>query len=260
MRTRLYWAYALRSLARGQSPDPTLVTIVRGAQDTHLGRNLSSADAGTGNVLVPLATSRPPDNLRLGDTLTLAGAPGAPDTGSPLTTLTIVGFYTASLQFGDLLLDAPIVAQVSGGHAMYMYSLYLTPATADTQLAQLQRVAPSAWTFSVADSQAQVNALLNNLMTLLTIIGSLTMLAAIVGIANAVALALLERRRELGILKAVGFTSGTVVGEVLIENAVVGIIAGACRPSCASALWCHSWAPSSSGSRSRSWPYSPRQS
>jgi putative ABC transport system permease protein len=82
------------------------------------------------------------------------------------------------------------------------------------------------WTFSVADSQAQVNALLNNLMTLLAIIGSLTLLAAVIGIANAVALALVERRRELGILKAVGFTSRTVVGEVLVENAVVGVISG----------------------------------
>ena len=40
--------------------------------------------------------------------------------------------------------------------------------------------------------------------------------------ANAVALAMLERRRELGILKAVGYTSGTVLSEVMIENGVIG--------------------------------------
>ena len=43
-------------------------------------------------------------------------------------------------------------------------------------------------------------------------------------IANAVALAMLERRRELGILKAVGYTSGTVLSEVMIENGVVGAV------------------------------------
>jgi putative ABC transport system permease protein len=37
-----------------------------------------------------------------------------------------------------------------------------------------------------------------------------------------VALAMLERRRELGILKSVGYTSGTVLSEVLIENGVIG--------------------------------------
>lgn len=219
-------------LAHGQFPDPTLVTIVRGAQDADLGRNLSSADAGTGNVLVPLAASRPPDNLRLGDTLTLAGSSGASGAGVAPRMLTIVGFYTGSLQFGDILMDAPIAAQISSGNPMYVYTLYLNPPVADAQLAQIQRVAPSAWTFSVADSQAQVNNLLSNLMTLLAIIGSLTMLAAIVGIANAVALALLERRRELGILKAMGFTSRSVVGEVLVENAVVGLIAGVLAVLC----------------------------
>jgi ABC-type antimicrobial peptide transport system permease subunit len=33
---------------------------------------------------------------------------------------------------------------------------------------------------------------------------------------------MLERRRELGILKAVGYTSGTVLSEVMIENGIVG--------------------------------------
>ena len=44
--------------------------------------------------------------------------------------------------------------------------------------------------------------------------------------ARNIALALLERRRELGILKAIAFTSRAVVGEVLVENAVAGIISG----------------------------------
>ena len=33
---------------------------------------------------------------------------------------------------------------------------------------------------------------------------------------------MLERRRELGILKSVGYTSGTVLSEVMIENGIVG--------------------------------------
>jgi len=50
----------------------------------------------------------------------------------------------------------------------------------------------------------------------------LSLLAGIIIIANVVALAMLERRRELGILKSVGYTSGTVLSEVLVENGVVG--------------------------------------
>jgi putative ABC transport system permease protein len=48
------------------------------------------------------------------------------------------------------------------------------------------------------------------------------MVAGIIIIANAVALAMLERRRELGILKSVGHTSASVLREVLLENGVIG--------------------------------------
>jgi ABC-type antimicrobial peptide transport system permease subunit len=41
-------------------------------------------------------------------------------------------------------------------------------------------------------------------------------------IANTVALAMLERRREMGILKAVGHSSRSVLSQVLIENGIVG--------------------------------------
>jgi ABC-type antimicrobial peptide transport system permease subunit len=47
-------------------------------------------------------------------------------------------------------------------------------------------------------------------------------LAGVIIIANAVALAMLERRRELGILKSVGYTSGTVMREILLENGIIG--------------------------------------
>jgi ABC-type antimicrobial peptide transport system permease subunit len=50
------------------------------------------------------------------------------------------------------------------------------------------------------------------------------LLAALIIIANAVALAMLERRRELGILKAVGYTSRSILGEVLVENGTIGFV------------------------------------
>ena len=61
---------------------------------------------------------------------------------------------------------------------------------------------------------------------MLTAIASLAMIAGVIIIANAVALAMLERRRELGILKSVGHTSSSVLGEVLMENGVIGFTGG----------------------------------
>src|SRR2546423_12009077 len=77
---------------------------------------------------------------------------------------------------------------------------------------------------NLADIGAYIGQLLNNILDVLIAIASLSLIAGVIIIANAVALAMLERRRELGILKSVGYTSGTVLSEVMIENGVVGAV------------------------------------
>ena len=67
-----------------------------------------------------------------------------------------------------------------------------------------------------------INQLLNDVILTLTTIASLSLLAGVIIIANAVALAMLERRRELGILKSVGHSSRSLLSEVLLENGIVG--------------------------------------
>ena len=57
-------------------------------------------------------------------------------------------------------------------------------------------------------------------------IASLALFAGAVIIANTVALAMLERRREIGILKSTGYTSRSVLAQVLVENGIVGGIGG----------------------------------
>ncbi|HLQ29132.1 MAG TPA: FtsX-like permease family protein, partial [Ktedonobacteraceae bacterium] len=79
-----------------------------------------------------------------------------------------------------------------------------------------------AFVFNLANIGDFINQYLNYALLTLSTIAGLSLLAGVIIIANAVALAMLERRRELGILKSVGYTSGDVLGEVLIENAVIG--------------------------------------
>src|SRR5205807_10157164 len=87
---------------------------------------------------------------------------------------------------------------------------------------RLGQIVPNATVQNMADIGAYFAQQLSSLMEILVAIASLSMLAGIIIIANAVALAMLERRRELGILKSVGYTSGTVLSEVMIENGIVG--------------------------------------
>jgi predicted lysophospholipase L1 biosynthesis ABC-type transport system permease subunit len=210
------------NLAAGQLPDSRLVTVVKGHGDSRAGRMLTRADAGTVDVLLPVGASQAPDYLRLGDTLTLAGTAGV-----ARSTVRIVGFYTARLQFGQILADSRLANALSDGQPTYVYNFYIEPATADVTLAGIQDAVPGIQTYSLGDILAQVGQIVGKLTTLLVTLASLAMLAGFITIANSVALAMLERRREVGILKAVGHTSLSVLGEVLLENGAIGFIAGA---------------------------------
>jgi putative ABC transport system permease protein len=93
--------------------------------------------------------------------------------------------------------------------------------------------------YDVADLGALVKQVLGNLTALMLALTSLALVAGVVIIANTVALAMLERRREMGILKAVGHSSRSVLALVLVENAVVatiGAVAGMVVVSIATAL------------------------
>ena len=62
--------------------------------------------------------------------------------------------------------------------------------------------------------------------TPILILSGLSLLAAVVIIANAVALSTLERRKELGLLKTVGAKARWVVVQLLIENTLLGFVGG----------------------------------
>jgi len=72
----------------------------------------------------------------------------------------------------------------------------------------------------------QVNNILSLVQMFLIAIGSISLLVAGVGIMNIMTVAVMERTREIGILKAVGAKNRTVLGMFLTEALLVGIIGG----------------------------------
>ena len=207
-------------LAHHELPNPKVFVRTRGAHDMGIGRLLGAGDAGSANALLPVAASQPPLELRLGDTVTLAGS------GSTRRTVTVVGFYQGTLGLQPIQVDSGIATALGALTSLYGFYADLVPAHADATLAAIQSRDPAAQTYSLADLLANVNTIIDNAMTALIAVASLAVLAAIVLIANAVALLLLERRRELGILKAVGYTGRQVLGAVLLEQCVIGLAGG----------------------------------
>src|SRR5258708_37808134 len=189
------------------------------------GRDLNASDAGTTNVVISdLLTSSGPFQMHLkpGDTITFASADG-----NTIKTVRVVGLYARSSNgnhAGNVLASTEAVSALSPAKtgASTVTYMKVDSAQVNNALNRLGQIVPNATVQNLADIGAYIEQLLNSILEVLVAIASLSLLAGVIIIANAVALAMLGRRRELGILKSVGYTSGDVLGEVLIENAVVG--------------------------------------
>jgi putative ABC transport system permease protein len=72
----------------------------------------------------------------------------------------------------------------------------------------------------------QVDNILNIVQMFLVAIGSISLLVAGVGIMNIMTVAVMERTREIGILKAIGMKRRTVLGMFLAEAVLIGVIGG----------------------------------
>ncbi len=204
-------------VANGQVPDTTNVTITDG-------RNLNASDAGTNNVLVgwQLVHLAPlKGHIGIGSTITLLSIDK-----KTTQTLTIVGVYRSN-GFGGAL--EPVLTTTNtvqalspAGFGQSVFYMKINSDKLGKALATISKVAPTAFVFNLANIGDFIDQYLNYMLLTLTTIAGLSLLAGVIIIANAVALAMLERRRELGILKSVGYTSRTVLSEVLIENGIIG--------------------------------------
>ncbi len=165
-------------------------------------------------------------SLAIGDEITIRGANGT-------RTLPIVGTiaYPASyaIQVPLPALVAPDdVVREFGGERVTVYMIGQAPPNRLREVdVALNAALPQALAITdVSFNDALTRAVYNQFLFVVAIAG-LALLAGAVLIANAVGLALIERRRELGILKAVGYSSGHVLRTVLIEHSVLGLISGA---------------------------------
>jgi len=81
-------------------------------------------------------------------------------------------------------------------------------------------------TRSVADTVMQVNALFGTARTLLAVLGMVALAVAALGMFNTLTVSLLERTREVGLMKAMGMKSSEVSELFLTESMIMGFMGG----------------------------------
>jgi len=81
-------------------------------------------------------------------------------------------------------------------------------------------------TFSIVDATRSLRQFFAVLDLFLGIFGSLALAVASIGIINTLVMAILERRREIGIMKAIGASDSDVKGLFFAEAGVMGVFGG----------------------------------
>jgi predicted lysophospholipase L1 biosynthesis ABC-type transport system permease subunit len=194
------------------------------------GSTLTVADAGTNHVLVRSILEGPPYNLSPGSTVTLKEA----GTGKTAT-VQVVGFYARPRgvrRFSDfnslpVYGDRSLAVRLGGSDAQAVISLTVDPNNLASDATTLQREAVGSLVIDIGSLVAVVEQILNELLNVLAVITALVLGAGVAVVANGVGLAMLERRREIALFKAIGFGPSRVLQFVLLENAILGSLAGA---------------------------------
>ena len=81
-------------------------------------------------------------------------------------------------------------------------------------------------TFSIADASKGLRQFFGVLYAFLGIFGSLALIVASIGIVNTLVMAILERRREIGIMKAIGASDADVRKLFFAEAGAMGVLGG----------------------------------
>ncbi|HEU0041502.1 MAG TPA: FtsX-like permease family protein, partial [Jiangellaceae bacterium] len=188
------------------------------------------ADLGPGDIMLGTDTVES-DGLQIGDTVTVTLPAGEQD-------LELTGAYANNpLLFGGPLIGLDTL--VAGGIPPADTSIYVvTESGAD--LAQvragLDAITSDLPTVTVKDQEEfkqQSRDQVNQLLTLIYALLGLAVVIAVLGIINTLALSVMERTREVGLLRAVGMSRRQLRTTVRLESiaiavlgAVLGIVLG----------------------------------
>jgi putative ABC transport system permease protein len=167
---------------------------------------------GADGIAVKAGTGR--DAAQLGDTRTITFPSGT-------ATFTVRAIYDHGADFfGDRFVD---LAAFESSVATKIDSKVFVDADTISTVDRVAASYPTAKVLSIEAFIAQQNGAINTILTLMYALLGLAVLIALLGIANTLALSIHERKRELGLLRAVGMSRAQVRSSVRWESAIIAL-------------------------------------
>jgi putative ABC transport system permease protein len=144
--------------------------------------------------------------------------------------LPVLGYYHRNNQILGNVTLSPIINQQTAQALNITPSrinIFATTSQQDeNQIAnQISEMYPQTITLTLSDLVSQINSIFLGLFYFAIAMSALALTAGVVLIANVVSLAMIERRYEIGVLKAVGYTRKQLLTTLALEYGLVGLIA-----------------------------------
>jgi len=159
-------------------------------------------------------------SLEVGDTLRILDG-----------TFRVVGIYETGVAFEDsgVVVSLRDAQRLAGRpHQVSMYTIKLRdPKRAEAVLENLEANFPEI-NATLSSELAEVMPDLENMDMMVGQISFLAMLVGGLGMLNTMLMSVLERTREIGVLRSLGWRRRQVIGMILTEALALGIVGGVC--------------------------------
>jgi len=206
----------------GRTRDVTAVdpaTVESTAYTNMKAGSLSHLGPHTVAVQADVAEKR---RLHVGDTVTI----GFPETGAQR--MRVVGVYGTKTPFGSFMIsldafDANVATRVDD-HVAVSIAPGVSVSAARSAIDEVLDGYPTAQLLDHEEFKGVMADQIDQMLNLVYVLLAMAVVIALFGIANTLALSVLERTRELGLLRAVGMDRGQVRSAVRWESVLIALL------------------------------------
>lgn len=196
------------------------------------GRYLGPEDSGKPHIVVPYEPELEQMGVKVGSKFNYRVTSGSGRSSqSNNVAFEVVGLVAPDERTGLIpfsLSDSAVQAPIDAVQSQVPFTMIIADVEPDAVNDAMARVGTvlGTFVFDISIFDSIINRLLTQMAALPLLIAVLSLFAAAALIATTVSLATMERRRQIGVLKAVGVNRRQALTQLLIENGIIGVVGG----------------------------------